>query len=76
MANNTKPVGGGGTDVTCVPEYIKDNNITPQCAIVVTDGHLYGGWGAWTCPVLWVILDNAGAVPTHGIALHVNSRDL
>jgi predicted metal-dependent peptidase len=76
MANTTKPVGGGGTDVTCVPEYIKDNNVVPQCAIVVTDGYLYGGWGAWTCPVLWVILDNKNAVPTHGIALHVNSRDL
>lgn len=76
MANTTKPVGGGGTDVECVPAYIAENAITAQCAIVVTDGHLYGGWGQWTCPVLWVILDNESAVPTHGIALHVNSRDL
>jgi len=76
MANSTEPAGGGGTCVECVPVYIKDKNITAQCAIVVTDGDLYNGWGDWTCPVLWVIIDNKSAVPTHGVALHVNSRDL
>ena len=76
MANTTKPVGGGGTDVTCVPAYIKDQNIDAQCAIVITDGHLYNGWGTWTCPVLWVILDNKRAEPPHGTVLHINSRDL
>ena len=76
IASKTKPVGGGGTDVTCIPEYMKEHDIKAQCAVIITDGHLYGGWGEWDCPVLWVIIDNPNAQPTHGIAVHVKSHDL
>ena len=76
VAERTTPVGGGGTCVECVPEYMKKNNINPQASIVFTDGDLYGGWGEWDHPVLWVIVDNESAQPTYGEVLHVESGDL
>ena len=76
VAAKTNPVGGGGTDVTCVPEYMSANGIKPQASIVFTDGYLYGGWGTWDHPVLWVIVDNKNAKPDHGVVVHVQSEDL
>ena len=72
----TKPEGGGGTNVLCVTEYMEANNIKPQASIVLTDGYLWGGWGSWVCPVLWTILDNKGATPDCGKAVHVKSGDM
>lgn len=76
FVSRTKPVGGGGTDVECVPRYMQDKKIKPQAAIIITDGYLYGGWGKWDCPVLWVIIDNKQATPNVGQVVHVNSEDL
>ena len=73
LADSTKPVGGGGTNAACVPEYMSKNAITPQAAIVLTDGYVWGGWGDWPCPVLWVILDNKTAAPPFGKVLHIKS---
>jgi predicted metal-dependent peptidase len=73
---STRPKGGGGTDVTCVPAHMSENNIAPQAAIIITDGYLYSGWGQWNCPVLWVIIDNKDAKPDCGVAIHVTSREL
>jgi predicted metal-dependent peptidase len=76
LMQSTKPAGGGGTDVTCVTDYIRDNNINAQAAIVLTDGHLYGGWGQWTMPVLWTIMDNPNAKPDVGVTVDIKSRDM
>ena len=76
LVQSTKPAGGGGTDVTCVTDYIRDNNINAQAAIVLTDGHLYGGWGQWTMPVLWTIMDNPNAKPDVGVTVNIKSRDM
>jgi predicted metal-dependent peptidase len=76
VAERTNPVGGGGTDVSCVPRYMIDNDIIPQASIVFTDGYLYGGWGTWDHPVLWVILDNKNAKPDVGKAIYVSTEDL
>ena len=76
LLSNTKPKGGGGTDVECVPKYMRDERIKPQCAIVFTDGYVWNGWGQWDCPVLWVILDNPNCVPSCGKVLHIKSEDL
>lgn len=76
VATKTKPVGGGGTDVRCVPAYLREHNIKPQASIVFTDGYLYSGWGDWDHPVLWVILDNKNAKPDNGVVVHVKSEDL
>ena len=76
LTKSTKPMGGGGTDVNCVTQYMADEGIKPQACIVLTDGYLYSGWGDWTCPILWAILDNKGAVPDEGKAVHIKSRDM
>jgi len=55
LINSTKPAGGGGTQVECVPEYIKEKKINAECCVVLTDGYLGGGWGDWSVPVLWGI---------------------
>jgi predicted metal-dependent peptidase len=50
----TKPKGGGGTDVGPVAKYVNElKNI--QCAIILTDGYISGGWRTWDVPVLWVL---------------------
>ena len=72
LTQTTKPRGGGGTNVQCVPDYIRDNNINAQAVIVLTDGYLGGDWGAWTMPLLWGILDNKHAQPTIGKTLHIS----
>ena len=76
LASSTKPAGGGGTSVDCVPEYITKHNINAQAAIVLTDGYLYGGWGTWSIPLLWCIIDNDRAKPDCGKAVHVKAREL
>ena len=76
MISSTKPVDGGGTDVRCVTEYMRENQISPSAVVVLTDGYLYGGWGTWTCPVLWTILDNEHANPDVGKRVHIKARDM
>jgi len=76
LVKSTKPAGGGGTSVECVPEYITAKGIKPQAVVVITDGYLGGSWGQWSCPVLWVIIDNKSAKPDVGVAVHVKSGDM
>lgn len=45
--------GGGGTDVNCVTEYMREHKINPTAAIILTDGYLSDGWGQWDCPTFW-----------------------
>ena len=75
VAERTKPVGGGGTDPTVVPEFLKEKDIKPEATVVLTDGHFWGGWGDWDHPVLWVIIDNKGAKPPFGSVIHVSRED-
>lgn len=76
IVRSTKPKGGGGTDVACVPDYLRKHNINPQAVIVLTDGYLYGSWGQWAHPVLWCVLDNERAKPDVGKTVHINTRDM
>jgi len=72
MKVSTKPVGGGGTSPSCITAYLKDKNIVPECAIVLTDGYVGGDWGGhWTSPVLWAIVGGCKDVPTVGSAIYV-----
>ena len=76
LVQSTKPKGGGGTEVECVPRYMAEYGIKPQATIVFTDGYLGGSWGSWTCPTLWVVLDNKSATSKVGKTLHVKSENL
>lgn len=71
LVQSTKPAGGGGTSVDCVPAYMAKHGIKPQAVVVLTDGDLYGGWGTWSMPVLWCIVNNRRAKPTVGKYVHV-----
>jgi len=76
LVSTTKPKGGGGTDIECVPKYMAEHNINPQAAVVLTDGYLGGTWGTWSCPVLWCVLDNKSANPSCGQTVHINQYDM
>ena len=71
LVTSTKPKGGGGTTVECVPAYMAEHGIKPQAVVVLTDGYLGGSWGQWSVPVLWCILDNARAMPDVGKVVHI-----
>lgn len=75
LALSTKPKGGGGTLIECVPTHLTKSSVTPQAVIVLTDGYLGGTWGSWSAPVLWCLLDNPGARPNVGKAVHITSSD-
>lgn len=71
LTKSTKPAGGGGTTVSCVPAYMQEHSIAPQAVIVLTDGYLGGNWGTWSMPVLWCILNNARTTAPVGKTIHV-----
>ena len=37
--------GGGGTDFTCIFDYLKREEIEPKRLVVFTDGYPFGSWG-------------------------------
>jgi|TARA_R110000772_G_scaffold242621_2_gene355250 predicted metal-dependent peptidase len=70
---STEPVGGGGTDPTCVQAYVKDKRMTPDCIVMLTDGYL-GDWGTeWDAPILWVIVDNPTCHAPVGVTIHLET---
>jgi len=72
LYSSTKPVGGGGTDPSCVEKFLEEKAITPDCIIMLTDGRL-GNWGAnWSAPVLWVILNNPDCYAPNGKTIHID----
>lgn len=72
LAKSTKPAGGGGTMVECVPEYIKEKELKVECVVVLTDGYLGGSWGKWDEPVLWAINGNKRATADVGVTIHID----
>lgn len=72
LVTSTKPRGGGGTDVSCVPAYMAKEGIKPQAVVVLTDGYLSGSYGDWQCPTLWCVVDNKRFVSPVGVTLHIN----
>ena len=75
LTQSTKPRGGGGTSPSCVSSYLRDKSITPECIVVLTDGHVGSDWGnEWTAPILWCIVGNSSAVPSHGSAVHITKE--
>lgn len=57
LLTSTKPMGGGGTDPTCMMKYLKEQSIKPECIIQLTDGYV-GEWGnEWEAPIMWVITE-------------------
>ncbi len=62
--------GGGGTDVNVVFDYLKENNLTNNILIVITDGYV-GTWPEPTdAPVLWGICTDV--TPPWGQVVRIN----
>jgi predicted metal-dependent peptidase len=72
IPSSTKPKGGGGTMVECVPAYITEYDMKPKGVIVFTDGYLGGSWGQWSHPVLWCVMGNPSATAGVGQTIHVD----
>ena len=70
LMTSTKPKGGGGTNPQCISDYIKDTKLTPECILVLTDGHV-GSWGTgWNAPVFWGITTK-GITAKVGVSVYV-----
>ena len=61
-----KPTGGGGTDPSCIPEYLSDNNINAEAIVVFTDGWFDTPKWDISTPTLWVTTDRENNIPSNG----------
>ena len=72
LETKTKPKGGGGTRPSCITAYLRENNLKPECAVVLTDGYVGDDWGGqWPCPVLFVITGGNKVVAPVGKTIHL-----
>lgn len=75
LINTTKPRGGGGTSPDCVPVFLQEKQIQPQCVIMLTDGYFYGhdatAWSGLTAPTLWCVKGNKSFTPNVGQTIYV-----
>ena len=71
IMTSTKPAGGGGTSADCIPKYIAQHKLNPECVIVLTDGYI-GGWGDWKHPVFWGMTTNQ--VAPMGISVKIEEN--
>jgi len=62
-----KPLGGGGTRVSSVAEYINKKKINAECVLVFTDGYLESDvvWNI-SSPTLWMVTENKNWTPPIG----------
>jgi predicted metal-dependent peptidase len=67
IAKLLKPMGGGGTHVSCVSDYIVKNKIKAECVLVFTDGYVESNidWKI-TDPTLWMITQSRDFIPPVG----------
>ena len=68
-----KPLGGGGTRVACVSEYINNKKVEAEAVLVFTDGYVEQSpkWDI-SAPTLWLVTDNTGWQPPAGKKVIVN----
>jgi predicted metal-dependent peptidase len=74
LIDNTRPVGGGGTDPDCIPRYMKKHSMNPEIVIVLTDGYFYDGIGDWSevsAPIIWCVIDNPSFTSSIGKVIHI-----
>jgi len=68
-----KPLGGGGTRVSCVAEYIAKKNYKPDCIVVFTDGYVESDI-QWITGVdtLWLVTENRSFVAPKGKMVRID----
>jgi predicted metal-dependent peptidase len=67
-----EPVGGGGTDYTCILEHLKENNLSPKKLVNFTDGYVsdYVSELGELFSVLTIIFGNEGCTIPYGETVH------
>jgi predicted metal-dependent peptidase len=67
IAGLLKPMGGGGTHVSCVNHYINEQKINAECVIVFTDGYVESDitWNI-PSPTLWMVTERKSFTPPVG----------
>lgn len=67
IASMLKPLGGGGTRVQCVSEYLIKEKVNAECVIVFTDGYVESDpqW-AISAPTMWLVTQNKNWSPPVG----------
>jgi predicted metal-dependent peptidase len=62
-----KPLGGGGTRVSCVSEYIVEKGYKPDCIVVFTDGYVEDKIN-WVTGIetLWLVTESRSFTPPKG----------
>jgi predicted metal-dependent peptidase len=68
-----KPMGGGGTHVGCVSEYIVKKKYKPDCIVVFTDGYVESDI-QWITGVdtLWLVTENRSFVAPKGKMVRID----
>lgn len=70
-----KPKGGGGTDPSCIPEWVRKEGVKYCCAVVITDGEFYGERvGQWDIPVIWLVVGGRKVSIPVGQVVHVGEE--
>ena len=68
-----RPQGGGGTNVSCVSEYINKHKLNADCVIVFTDGYVEDRvkWDI-SSPTLWMVTESQTFQPPSGRKIMVD----
>jgi len=67
IASMLKPLGGGGTHVGCVNDYMIKNSVNAEVLVIFTDGYVESEikWDV-TAPTMWFVTQNGGFEPPNG----------
>jgi predicted metal-dependent peptidase len=70
IPSSTRVVGGGGTVVSSVSDYLNANQMKPQCVVILTDGYLGSDRGSnWPAPVIWCVKGDDNFTAPNGAVL-------
>ena len=61
LAQSTKPAGGGGTDPTCVKEFVQRMHTKPEFVLMLSDGYIFGEWPNFNVPTMWAMTSDVTA---------------
>lgn len=73
IASALRPQGGGGTNVSCVSEYINKHKLNADCVVVFTDGYVESDvkWNI-SSPTLWMVTASKSFEPPSGRKIMVD----
>jgi len=70
LTQSTKPMGGGGTDPTCVKTYVDAMTTKPEIVLMLSDGEVWGEFPDFNVPTIWGMTTDRQAPNATNIKLH------